>query len=90
MHKIMIEYCTSNTHHDTDLILKKFESDDAYDVIEYGCLGNCGECYLRPFVMVDGEIVATDAVDELSEAIASFIKQQQADREALDKLLDNL
>lgn len=90
MHKIMIEYCTSNTHHGTDKVMEKFEQDDAYDVIEYGCLGNCGECYAYPFVMVEGDIIASETIEELYDDIMNALKQQQADREAMDKLLDNL
>jgi len=90
MHKILIEYCASNTHHDTDLVMSRFEEDDKYEVTEYGCLGNCGECYLRPFAMVEGEIVAVDDVEQLYDAILFCIDKQQADREALDKLLDDM
>lgn len=90
MFKPMIEFCASNMHHGTDEIMNRLEQDDAYEVIEYGCLGNCGECYLRPYALVDGTIVAVDNVDELYDAIMKAIEQQHADRDALDKLLDDL
>ncbi|RCW41959.1 uncharacterized protein YuzB (UPF0349 family) [Paenibacillus prosopidis] len=88
--KPMIEFCASNMHHGTDRIMKLFEQNDAYEVIEYGCLGNCGECYLNPFALVDGTIVSAETADELYDNILKAIEQQQADREALDKLLDDL
>ncbi|MFF2885306.1 YuzB family protein [Paenibacillus sp. NPDC057967] len=88
--KTMIEFCASNMHHGTDEIMNRLEQDDSYEVIEYGCLGNCGECYLKPYALVDGTIVAVDDVDELYDAIMKAIDQQQADRDALDKLLDDL
>ncbi|RJE88925.1 DUF1450 domain-containing protein [Paenibacillus sp. 1011MAR3C5] len=88
--KPMIEFCASNMHHGTDEIMNRLEQDDSYEVIEYGCLGNCGECYLKPYALVDGTIVAVDDVDELYDAIMKAIDQQQADRDALDKLLDDL
>jgi len=90
MIKPMIEFCSSNMHHGTDEIMNRLEQDDSYEVIEYGCLGNCGECYLKPYALVDGSIVAVDEVEELYEAIMKAIDQQQADRDALDKLLDDL
>lgn len=90
MIKPMIEFCASNMHHGTDEIMNRLEQDDSYEVIEYGCLGNCGECYLKPYALVDGSIVAVDEVEELYDAIMKAIDQQQADRDALDKLLDDL
>lgn len=90
MIKPMIEFCASNMHHGTDRIMQLLEQNPEYEVTEYGCLGNCGECYLSPFALVEGEIVATDDVDALYEQIMQTLKRQQADREALDKLLDDL
>ncbi len=90
MFKILIEFCASNMHHGTDRIMDMFEQDDQYEVTEYGCLGNCGECYQFPYALVDGTVVLAEHVDELYDNIISSIKQQQADREALDKLLDDL
>ncbi|WP_419874459.1 YuzB family protein [Candidatus Pristimantibacillus sp. PTI5] len=86
----MIEFCASNMHHGTDRIMKQFEENDDYEVTEYGCLGNCGECYLNPFALVDGAIVSAETVEELYVNILKAIEQQQADKEALDKLLDDL
>ncbi|WP_307471694.1 YuzB family protein [Paenibacillus harenae] len=90
MFKPMIEFCASNMHHGTDRIMAKFQEDDAYEVIEYGCLGNCGECYMNPFALVDGTIVSAETADELYDNILKSLKQQQADRDALDKLLEDL
>lgn len=90
MFKPMIEFCASNMHHGTDRIMKQFEENDDYEVTEYGCLGNCGECYLNPFALVDGAIVSAETVEELHVNILKAIEQQQADKEALDKLLDDL
>ncbi|MFD0590732.1 YuzB family protein [Paenibacillus sp. GCM10027627] len=90
MFKPMIEFCASNMHHGTDDIMNRLEQDDSFEVIEYGCLGNCGECYLKPFALVDGEIVAADTVEQLYDTIMKALTRQQADKEALDKLLDDL
>jgi len=39
---------------------------------------------------VNGEIVAAETPEELYEAILKAIREQQAEREILDKLLDDL
>lgn len=90
MFKTMIEFCASNMHHGTDRIMQLFEQNDEYEVTEYGCLGNCGECYLNPFALVEGAIVSADSVDELYDNILKAIEQQKADQDELDKLLDDL
>lgn len=74
----IIEFCASNMHHGTDRIMKLLESDPEYDVIEYGCLGNCGECYLMPFALVNGEIVSGTSADQLYELILTKIKEFEA------------
>lgn len=74
----IIEFCTNNLHHGTERLLRKLEQDDRYDVVEYGCLGNCGECYVLPFALVNGEIVAAEAGPGLEEAIEVKIKEIEA------------
>lgn len=65
-------------HFDTDIVMKKLESNPDYDVVEYGCLSNCGQCYMMPYAMVDGEIVTADSADELYDAIIAKIKEAEA------------
>ncbi|MNE52902.1 hypothetical protein D3C80_1475990 [compost metagenome] len=74
----IIEFCASNIGHGTGPLKEKLELNPEYDVIEYGCLNNCGECYLRPFAMVDGEVIEADSPEELEEAIETAIKEQEA------------
>ncbi|MBR2569098.1 MAG: YuzB family protein [Paenibacillus sp.] len=71
----IIEFCVNNMHHGTDVLMKELEQNPDYDVIEYGCLGNCGECYMFPFAYVNGEIVAAETVDELRTRILDEIEQ---------------
>jgi len=73
----IIEFCTNNMHHGTERIMKQLELNPEYDVIEYGCLGNCGECYLSPYAMVNGETIAAETVDELLESIQQKIKTDE-------------
>jgi uncharacterized protein YuzB (UPF0349 family) len=74
----IIEFCTNNMHHGTEKLMKKLEQNPDYDVIEYGCLGNCGECYLAPYALVNGEVVATATVEQLEEEITAKIKEIEA------------
>ncbi|MCM3629281.1 YuzB family protein [Paenibacillus glycanilyticus] len=60
-------------HHGTELIMKQLEQDEQLKVIEYGCLGNCGECYLKPFALVDGSIIAADSAEDLKHRIREAI-----------------
>jgi uncharacterized protein YuzB (UPF0349 family) len=88
--KPIIEFCCSNAHHGTEPLMKKLEQNPDYEVIEYGCLGNCGECYLFPFVLVNGEIVAAETAEALEEKITEAVDEQAEERQALDRLLDDL
>ncbi|GIP31173.1 YuzB family protein [Paenibacillus sp. J2TS4] len=80
----IIEFCANNMHHGTDEVMQKLESNPDYDVVEYGCLGNCGECFLSPYALVNGEFVTADSAEELYEAIMDKIKEL----EAMDELFD--
>jgi uncharacterized protein YuzB (UPF0349 family) len=86
----VVEFCVSNAHHGTDQALRKLEELPDVEVIEYGCLGNCGECFLSPYALVNGESVVAETAEELYESVLEAIGQQAKDREALDKLLDDL
>ncbi|WP_284644665.1 YuzB family protein [Paenibacillus silviterrae] len=81
----IIEFCTNNMHHGTEKLMKQLEQRPDLDVIEYGCLGNCGECYILPFALVNGEIVAASTAEELEQAIEDKIKEIE---DMLDLLSD--
>lgn len=74
----IIEFCTSNMHFGTDEIMSRLEQNQDYDVIEYGCLSNCGQCFREPYALVNGEIVAAESADLLYEAIMEKIKEAEA------------
>lgn len=65
--QVMLEFCNGNRHHGTGRLISELEQRDDCDAIEYGCLGNCGECFAKPFAMIDGQIVAAESVEELRE-----------------------
>ncbi|MEK3669042.1 MULTISPECIES: YuzB family protein [unclassified Paenibacillus] len=74
----IIEFCASNIGHGTEKLKNKLEQNPEYDVVEYGCLNNCGQCYLQPFAMVDGEIIEAESAEGLEEAIEAAIKEAEA------------
>lgn len=81
----MIEFCRANLSNGSgqvrDQLLIPDESIGEVEVMEYECLGNCGQCYLQPFAMVEGTIVAGDTPEELLENIKAFVvKKQEEDR----------
>lgn len=86
----IVEFCVSNMHHGTDRVLAKLEKLPHVEVIEYGCLGNCGECFLSPYALVNGESVVAETADQLYDLIMETILKQEHDQAALDKLLDDL
>lgn len=86
----IVEFCVSNMHHGTDETLKKLERLPDVEVIEYGCLGNCGECFLSPYALVNGESVVAETAEQLYDLVLKAIGEQDAQRSALDKLLDDL
>jgi len=71
----IIEFCTNNMHHGTAKVMKQLEANPDYDVLEYGCLGNCGECYLFPYALVNGETVGGETPEDLLTKIMEKIKQ---------------
>lgn len=79
----IIEFCASNMHHGTDKVMKALEQNPDYDVIEYGCLGNCGQCYMEPYALLNGEIIAAESADQLHERILEKIKEIEAMYELL-------
>ncbi|KRF42845.1 YuzB family protein [Paenibacillus sp. TAF58] len=79
----IIEFCASNMHHGTDKVMKALEQNPDFDVMEYGCLGNCGQCYMEPYALVNGEIIAAESADALHERILDRIKEIEAMYELL-------
>jgi len=86
----IVEFCVSNMHHGTEDVLRKLEQLPHVEVIEYGCLGNCGECFLSPYALVNGESVVAETAEQLYDLILAEIEAQEEHQTALDKLLEDL
>lgn len=82
----MVEFCEGNLESHSDSVRLKLEGDGNTDIMEYGCLGNCGECYARPFAYVNGKRIAAPTADELYEEIINYLKQIKEEEEEWKKL----
>lgn len=77
--KALVEFCVSNLSSYTQEVMDALENDDQLDVdvLEYGCLGHCGECFLAPFALVDGEFVQADTAEELLQRIKQKVTENE-------------
>jgi len=77
--KALIEFCASNVATFAPAIVETLENDPDLDVdvLEYGCLGNCGECGLQPYALVNGKLVQAEDADELLEKIKKALKEEE-------------
>lgn len=82
--KPLVEFCSSNVSSYSKMVVAALENDPELDVdvMEYGCLGHCGECYMAPFALVNGDFVTAATPEELLEKIKTKLRE---DEEALDR-----
>ncbi len=73
----LIEFCVNNLTSDVLEIKAKLESNLDYDVLEYGCLGNCGMCAKAPYAYVNGEIVTADTAAKLYDKIIEACNEME-------------
>ncbi len=75
MIKPIVEFCLSNLASGSQKAKEELERDPNLDVIEYGCLGHCGQCAVSHFALVNGEFVNGETTDELVKNIYIFIEE---------------
>lgn len=75
MFKPLIEFCASNLASGAHEAKESLVQDDSLDVIDYGCLGYCGQCGNSLFVLVDGEVVKGKDSKELVGNIYRFLEE---------------
>lgn len=71
----LVEFCISNMAKGGDYVYDKLESDPEVDVLEYGCLNNCGLCSYGLYALVDGEVVEGDTPEDLLNNIYKHIEE---------------
>ncbi|EST53524.1 UDP-N-acetylmuramoylalanine--D-glutamate ligase [Brevibacillus panacihumi W25] len=76
--KALVEFCASNVASYTQAVMDALEQDPELDVdvLEYGCLGYCGECYLEPFALVNGKLVQAPTAEALLDKIKQVLKEE--------------
>lgn len=77
--KPLVEFCASNVSSYSKEVVEWLENDPELgaDVLEYGCLGHCGECYMTPFALVNGDFVAAETPKELFDKIKQKIREEE-------------
>lgn len=73
MRKILIEFCVSNLANGAQKAREVLERDPNLEIVEYGCLSNCGKCSHTFYALVNGEVVMGENPNLLVENIYQYI-----------------
>ncbi|WP_411843580.1 YuzB family protein [Salinicoccus sp. HZC-1] len=78
----LVEFCSSNMLKGTEDMYKTLDEDPEIDVLDYGCLNNCGLCSKAFFVLVEGQIVSATTPEKLLEKIYKRIDKLKKEEES--------
>lgn len=67
-----IKFCENNYNQGAEEVTEKLKKEGIEFEVE-PCLGYCGDCAVRPFALVDDELILTDSPNELYEEIKKII-----------------
>ncbi|WP_347548976.1 DUF1450 domain-containing protein [Pseudalkalibacillus hwajinpoensis] len=68
-----IEFCAGNLR-ENQKVWNELEKYSGLELIDYGCLGYCGNCYAESFAIVDGVLMNADDAEELIDKIIRKLK----------------
>ncbi|WP_270179879.1 DUF1450 domain-containing protein [Alkalihalobacillus sp. CinArs1] len=68
-----IEFCKGNLRNNKK-VWKALESYGNVELVDYGCLGYCGNCFEESFAIVDGVLVSSTDADQLLDKILSALE----------------
>ncbi|ASF40267.1 MULTISPECIES: YuzB family protein [Halobacillus] len=71
----LIEFCINNLASGAQEAREILEKDPDLDVIEYGCLSNCGLCSQSLYAIVEGDRVIADTPKELVDKIYEHLEE---------------
>ncbi|MFQ3544757.1 YuzB family protein [Halobacillus rhizosphaerae] len=71
----MVEFCINNLVSGSQAAKEVLEKDPDLDVIEYGCLSNCGLCSYGLFALVEGERVMAETPEKLVDNIYEYLEE---------------
>lgn len=66
---IEVKFCENNFVHGTEDLVKRLEQKENIKVTVDSCLGYCGDCASGPYALVNDELIQTNTVEELYDAI---------------------
>ena len=70
-----IEFCAGNLR-ENKRVWEALEKIHDIELIDYGCLGYCGNCYSESFAIVDGRLVNADTSEALIEKIIRKLNEE--------------
>ncbi|MCA1024002.1 DUF1450 domain-containing protein [Halobacillus litoralis] len=71
----LIEFCINNLADGSQKAKDELEKDPDLDVMDYGCLRNCGLCSQTNYALVEGERVIADSPEELVDKIYQHLDE---------------
>ncbi|MGA9287857.1 MAG: DUF1450 domain-containing protein [Anaerobacillus sp.] len=63
-----IEFCAGNLKQNR-MVWSELEKLPGIELVDYGCLGYCGNCYSEAFAIVDGVLMSANTQNALIERI---------------------
>ncbi|WP_445492343.1 YuzB family protein [Niallia sp. 03133] len=75
MLKPIIEFCLSNLSSGSQEAKEILEQDEDLDVLDYGCLGLCGQCGESLYALVNGEVVTAETSEQLVANVYLFLEE---------------
>ncbi|KIX90621.1 hypothetical protein TP70_06785 [Staphylococcus microti] len=71
----IVEFCISNLARGSQAVFEILDKDPNVDVLDYGCLQNCGVCSSGLYALVNGDLVEGNTSDELLQNIYAHIEE---------------
>jgi uncharacterized protein YuzB (UPF0349 family) len=71
----LIEFCINNLVSGSQEAKAILEKDPDLDVVEYGCLRNCGLCSQTLYALVEGDRIMADTPEELVDKIYQHLDE---------------
>ncbi|MBC7960012.1 MAG: DUF1450 domain-containing protein [Vallitaleaceae bacterium] len=71
-----IKFCENNFSQGTEAVAKKIRKEfSSIDVEVEACLGYCSDCAVKPYALVDDEMVIAETADNLYEKIVEMLNE---------------
>ncbi|WP_273832301.1 DUF1450 domain-containing protein [Guptibacillus sedimenti] len=69
-----IEFCAGNVR-ENQKVWEVFEKVPGVELIDYGCLGYCGNCYSEAFAIVEGRLINAETSESLIKKITQKLNE---------------